>query len=149
MAFPSIEAKREYFKAYYLKRRNKYIEMLGGKCAYCPSQENLQFDHKDANDKTLNIGKLLNYAEEKVLKELEKCQLLCADCHKIKTIKNKDGFFKKAKGEAVSSAVLTEEDVLRIRELLKTHSTVVVARMYSVNRCTILAIKKRKTWKHI
>lgn len=149
MAFENAEVRKEYFRNYYAKKRAKYIDLLGGKCVECGSMEKLDFDHKDPSTKTFPIGKLMNFSEDIVLEELKKCQLLCEDCHDVKTLVKKDGYDRKAKGEQVGTAVLTEADVLKIRELLNTKSTVEIGRMYGVDRNTIYFIKIRRTWKHI
>jgi len=80
-----------YMKGYmltrYYRRRRKYIEMLGGKCIRCGSAAELEFDHVDRQTKSFDIGKRMSGASEAVLlRELEKCQLLCSTCHSNKSI---------------------------------------------------------------
>ena len=65
-----------------LKRKAIMIEMLGGKCVDCGTTENLQFDHIDPSKKSFNIACVLS---ERMLAELEKCELRCGDCHLEKT----------------------------------------------------------------
>lgn len=44
-------------------------------------------DHIDATQKSFNVGKgLPGMAKAKLDAEMEKCQLLCDDCHKAKSI---------------------------------------------------------------
>lgn len=69
----------------YHRVRAEYIELLGGECVHCGTEENLHFDHIDANTKNLDVGKLLNYSKAKVLEELKLCQLLCRPCHEKKS----------------------------------------------------------------
>ena len=76
---------RDYSRSYYHVRKQKCFEILGAKCVKCGSIENLQFDHIDRASKSFPIGKLLNKRWSEVLKELEKCQVLCQPCHSIKT----------------------------------------------------------------
>ena len=47
-----------------------------------------EFHHKDFRNKLFNISKMLNggFSIEAIMKELEKCILLCAYCHKIETM---------------------------------------------------------------
>lgn len=71
----------------YHLRRNRFIKLLGGKCVRCGSIDSLEFDHIDASKKAFNIAKKINYPDYKILPELEKCQLLCKDCHKEKSRK--------------------------------------------------------------
>lgn len=77
--------------ARYHRRRAEAISKLGGQCAHCGTIENLEFDHIVASNKSYNIGKLFTSASEaKLASELSKCQLLCTECHKIKTAVEKD-----------------------------------------------------------
>lgn len=59
-------------------------------CERCGWRENavgLDFDHLDPADKTSNISKLLRHAPwGVVLAELEKCRVLCSNCHRIWTL---------------------------------------------------------------
>jgi 5-methylcytosine-specific restriction endonuclease McrA len=144
----------KWHSQYNLKRyhsvRAEYIQLLGGKCTSCGSEKNLHFDHIKSEDKEFNIGDRLTYPREYVLKELEKCQLLCAKCHIAKTRKSKDGYDKRAKGEQISHAKLTEALVKEIKEKMKTEpSNQVLAEEYNVERGTMWYIRKGKTWKHV
>jgi 5-methylcytosine-specific restriction endonuclease McrA len=65
------------------RRREVAIAMLGGKCVQCGATERLEFDHIDPSTKTATIGQLVSRSTFWV--EIEKCQLLCYDCHKKKT----------------------------------------------------------------
>lgn len=57
------------------------------KCKECGNDDwrVLDFDH--LGDKTFNIsdGMRWGYSKEKILNEVVKCQVLCANCHRIKT----------------------------------------------------------------
>ena len=96
-----MRASKEYFRNYYKERKQKYINMLGGVCSMCGSKNNLQFHHRDRTIKSFSIGKLMNYAEDKVLQELNKCVLVCKSCH-IEQHK-KDGTFKNCGGRKENS----------------------------------------------
>lgn len=69
------------------QRKNKkdYIEYKGGKCEVCgynKCQGALQFHHNDPNEKEFTIAKYKNTKLNDVIKnELDKCSLLCANCH--------------------------------------------------------------------
>ena len=75
-----------------LKREKKQIliEHLGGKCVGCGVTTDLQFDHIDRNAKSFTIGKCLGNKLEDLIKEANKCQLLCKSCHEYKTTINHD-----------------------------------------------------------
>lgn len=57
----------------------------GGKCQICGYDkciDALDFHHRDPNEKEFRIGKGNTMKWEKVLEELDKCDLLCANCHR-------------------------------------------------------------------
>lgn len=66
------------------------IEMLGGECVGCGVTTNLQFDHIDRKEKNVNVTSLLAGKLETAITEAKKCQLLCEDCHRLKTTINHD-----------------------------------------------------------
>jgi 5-methylcytosine-specific restriction endonuclease McrA len=78
-----------YQKARYAKRMKLAIEELGGQCVECASTNELQLDHIDPKTKEFNVSRLTNRSLATFLKELEKCQLLCFDCHVEKTRKDR------------------------------------------------------------
>jgi hypothetical protein len=46
----------------------------------------LQFDHRDGTEKVSTIGALLNHSSwERLVAEVAKCDVRCANCHRIKT----------------------------------------------------------------
>lgn len=66
--------------------KQKMFEYLGAACQHCGIKEPLcifDFHHLSPNDKdfTINQGKSLSF--EKIKPELDKCILLCANCHRI------------------------------------------------------------------
>lgn len=73
----------------YAKNRQYFIDKLGGQCVSCGTTDNLEFDHINPLDKSLNLSGYLaskNACQlEKVLEEVNKCQLLCQECHIKKT----------------------------------------------------------------
>jgi hypothetical protein len=61
------------------------IKYLGGKCTVCGWSGDVagfEFHHK--NDKEFNIGSAANKSWGNIKKELGKCMLFCATCHRIK-----------------------------------------------------------------
>jgi len=72
------------------KKRQQLVEHLGGKCIGCGVTEDLQFDHINRADKLYTIGKIIDWDLSRILPEVEKCQLLCKECHRIKTRTNHD-----------------------------------------------------------
>ncbi|MBI2285570.1 HNH endonuclease [Candidatus Saccharibacteria bacterium] len=74
-----------------IKNRKLLLEYLKDKsCEVCGIDDPrvLEFDHINPVTKSFTIARgisslLLSW--EKILTEIEKCQILCANCHKIKT----------------------------------------------------------------
>ncbi len=76
---------RQHYSLY--KRRlmkDTLVKKLGGKCAMCNGVfHNAAFDFHHIKDKTKAIASMFfNSSEEKILKEIEKCILLCSNCHR-------------------------------------------------------------------
>ena len=59
--------------------------LFGSRCTNCGSIESLHFDHVLPEDKSFSISDKWYYELEKLLPELQQCQLLCSSCHGIKT----------------------------------------------------------------
>lgn len=83
MPYKDIKTQREYQKEWAARRREKWVLLMGGKCTHCGSDERLEFDHLDPTQKTSH--RIWTWKEERIAKELEKCQLLCRQCHQNKT----------------------------------------------------------------
>ena len=50
----------------------------------------MDFDHRNGTQKIANIANLLNqnfWSYEKLLEEIAKCDVVCANCHRIRTHK--------------------------------------------------------------
>lgn len=82
LGYSSIEQRRDYQRRWLLKRRTEYLEYLGGKCVNCGTFIDLEFHHKVPEDKEFDIAILLSRQRAIALKELDKCELRCFDCHK-------------------------------------------------------------------
>lgn len=64
--------------------KQKAIDLKGGKCILCGYDkcvEALQFHHRDPSQKEFTISSPNFHKWEDVEKELEKCDLLCSNCH--------------------------------------------------------------------
>jgi len=65
------------------RAKQKLVEYKGGKCQVCGYNKyigNLAFHHKNPAEKDFTItGK--SWALNKLLKEVDKCELLCHNCH--------------------------------------------------------------------
>jgi hypothetical protein len=68
-----------------IKQKIKAIKYKGGCCERCGCKGNpdiFDFHHRDIDSKEFKIGSGSTIAWSKVVKELEKCDLLCANCHR-------------------------------------------------------------------
>jgi len=77
----------EYQKLRGLKRKVELIKLKGGKCEKCGYDKNisaLDFHHIDPNIKEfqLDARKSANTKMFKLIEEVAKCELLCANCHR-------------------------------------------------------------------
>ena len=65
----------------------KAIEHLGGKCKRCNIKSEYHdiydFHHRDPNEKEAEPSKLMYGNWNNIIKEIDKCDLLCSNCHKI------------------------------------------------------------------
>lgn len=75
----------EYSYAYMKRQKIKAVDYLGGECEICKYNKCLSsmvFHHKNPLLKNFNLnGTGLCKSWDKVQKELDKCMLLCANCH--------------------------------------------------------------------
>lgn len=74
----------------YKKRKLKHIliEAKGGKCQVCgydKCEGALQFHHRNPKEKEFTLSTVnlndSNFSLSKMLEEIDKCDLLCANCH--------------------------------------------------------------------
>ena len=68
--------------------KEQLIKYKGGKCqkcGYCKCQGALQFHHRDPSQKEFSLSQInlndTNFSLEKIYQEVDKCDLLCANCH--------------------------------------------------------------------
>ncbi len=100
MAFASEEKKREYHRQYYLdnkskilaqskkdknKKRKWFEEFKSSlKCLKCGEDHPacLEFHHKDSSQKEFSISSYQGRGRDRLRAEIEKCEMLCSNCHK-------------------------------------------------------------------
>ena len=74
-----------YSKDRYRRYKQEAVNYLGGKCFLCGYNKDiaaLEFHHKDRSKKSKDYYAMKNWSLEKKKKELDKCILLCANCHR-------------------------------------------------------------------
>lgn len=83
---------KEHSKQMLIKRRNDLKEWLLEiksklKCEQCECDHIacLQFHHLNPNEKEINISMAIHngWRKDRILKEMEKCKVLCSNCHFI------------------------------------------------------------------
>lgn len=69
-----------------VRRKAKLIELKGGKCSFCgydKCPDALELHHKDPEEKDFQLNnRTMGRKWEVIFKEVEKCILLCANCHR-------------------------------------------------------------------
>jgi hypothetical protein len=83
---PKVKKSKDYqhVKTFRLRKKQKSIDYLGGKCKICGYNKcnaALQFHHKNPAEKDFTISMATSWGFEKIKSELDKCVLLCANCH--------------------------------------------------------------------
>lgn len=74
-----------YVTGWRIRAKQKLIAYKGGKCIKCGYNKDVpsayDFHHRDAKSKEFGISRyqILNF--EKILKEVDKCDLVCKNCH--------------------------------------------------------------------
>lgn len=76
-----------YAKVKQHRRNKKILAVLykGGKCASCGYSKSfaaLEFHHENPKEKDFTLSKNPNVSWVKMKKEIDKCKLLCANCHR-------------------------------------------------------------------
>lgn len=88
------KTKIETRKALRKKREEYLVSVLSGGCIDCGNRDIrvLEFDH--LRDKVMNVTQMLvdGYSIESMAKEIEKCEIVCANCHKIRTQQRAGGW---------------------------------------------------------
>lgn len=84
--------KNEFYKTDYQKSRThankmKAVEMFGNRCRDCNQSFPAyvyDFHHIFPHEKEISPNKLMSRTWDRVLVELNKCVMLCANCHRIR-----------------------------------------------------------------
>ena len=75
--------------------KGQLVRQLGGKCIDCGYDKHLaalDFDHVNPKEKVATLSRLLQVGSYTMaLAEAKKCVIRCANCHRIKTFKERHG----------------------------------------------------------
>ena len=71
------------------EKKQALIEQFGGHCTDCnmnliEAPECADFDHLE--NKSFGIGRRMNVRLETLIEEVKKCELVCANCHRKRTV---------------------------------------------------------------
>ena len=82
---PSI--RKEDRKQWLINQKVSQVECMD--CLKKVNRDNtfvFDYDHRDPNEKTKAIGEVLHqWTVERLLYEMSKCDLVCANCHRVRT----------------------------------------------------------------
>lgn len=81
-----------YYTQFYHKRTGFINRFKNKPCADCqgwfePCQ--MDFDHRDSKKKVKSISDMQYYSVKQILKEIAKCDLVCSNCHRLRTYKRR------------------------------------------------------------
>lgn len=74
-----------YTQKLYVNKKRKAVEYKGNECTLCGYNKfygALEFHHIDPNDKDENFVNMRHWRWERMKIELDKCVLLCSNCHR-------------------------------------------------------------------
>ena len=80
---PDVDRKIEFIQQYKMEKGCSV-------CGYNEIPQALEFDHIDRSKKKFSMNKAYKYKWSTIMEELEKCVVLCANCHRKKTTEDKD-----------------------------------------------------------
>jgi hypothetical protein len=58
----------------------------GGRFAQCA----MDFDHRDPSTKVRGVTRMINGSIERMLAEVAKCDIVCANCHRLRTFERRE-----------------------------------------------------------
>lgn len=140
--------RKQYLKTYQKEwMRNRRREFFSGKyCVQCKSTEKLELDHINPEEKEHHS--IWSWSEERRLKELAKCQVLCKTCHRLKS--NAYCRLLRTGNPHTSSRKLSNGDVIFTRALLKANvSERFIANLLHVNKNVVNDIRHNRFYKDV
>lgn len=83
-----LEINKKYQQKVRLFVKNYKKERSCVDCGYSGKENPCVLDFDHLSDKKYSISRM-NFSIEKVLEEIKKCELVCANCHRIRTEKRR------------------------------------------------------------
>ena len=85
---------REKSKKLRINNKKKCVEFFNGICCDCGLKSEYydvyDFHHVDPDNKEKEISDIMNRAWKTIQAEIEKCIMLCANCHRIRHAKERE-----------------------------------------------------------
>lgn len=89
-----VGERRNYAKRWHARRRQLFDILKEHPCQDCGQMYPpyvMDWDHRDPKDKVMTIADMKNCtAWDKVLAEIAKCDLVCSNCHRIRTHRRRE-----------------------------------------------------------
>ena len=133
-------------------KTQKYIDEIKNQgCIKCNLKNEdhpciFHFDHIEKKNKVNSVGRLSKDSLKRVIEEIKFCQILCANCHKIKTLEENDSLTKIEKIRKIKDnrKKITDEMILEIKKLLsKGIPKTQIAKKLNISRESIYNILKK------
>lgn len=124
------------------RRQNKLflIEYKGGKCEKCgyckPFPSAYHFHHKKTSDKLFTISRFMSRKLDTLIKEVDKCELLCANCH----AEHHDRICVSQINETIENIKKLSDEELKIRATKKKKKQI----KYKCKFCSLIYVPKNK-----
>ena len=111
---------KEYYQNNRARRKQMFIDIMGGKCQLCGYNHNpqaLEFHHINPQEKSFQISDCILYNLQDIFEELKKCILVCANCHRDIHLHFNDYQLKTSYDENKAEKYLEVENELKLIHL--------------------------------
>ena len=78
------------------ERKRHLVQEFGGHCQDCGAEfpenpEVFDFDHRESEEKRNLLSLMKGMSWENIMVEAQKCDLVCSNCHRIRTTRRRNG----------------------------------------------------------
>ena len=84
-SYSCLKCRADSHRKTFANKKQKAVDYLGGECSKCGYNKcnaALEFHHLDPNEKDVEPSRLLRRSWDKVKIEIDKCILVCSNCHR-------------------------------------------------------------------
>lgn len=85
-----LKARQEYSSSRRRYKKSQAVQRFGNLCAHCGGEYPdavFEFHHRNHEEKEITPAKLFLLKDETIDNELDKCIMLCANCHRIEHLR--------------------------------------------------------------